>query len=202
MIPQGRLSTQVVISDWLPPDQLNRALDEDYEIGPVALNDTSLGLKHQQWHLTWDFATGNFIATPEDVGSPVIVLNAANVTQCSLAFDQNAHINLAYTANGQAKLYWYDSVAANWTTDNLPAGVTTPTLCLDDKRVTQTQSSDILLWYTKQEFDETWSLYQRIQRERYLVEHKELNGTAQPYLYKLGMNAGLRLQLGMSEYII
>ena len=163
---EDRMSTSVVEATWIDPDDRNRALDEDYEAGPIYLNDPTAGLSYQPWHLTWDFATGNFTVTPETIGSPVVVHNAAAVTQCSLAFDQNGRINIAYTANNQAYLYWYDTDAASWVTDALEFGVITPTLCLDDKRITQTNASDIIMWYTKQQPDETYTLYRRLQRER------------------------------------
>lgn len=199
-IREHRLSTTVVQSDWISPDERTRSLDEDYEAGPIALNDTSQGLKNQVWHLTWDFASGDFTATPETTGSPQVVLNATSVTQCSLAFDQNAHINIAYTSGGVAFLYWYDTVADNWTTTQLGSSVITPTLTLDDKRQRQTNSSDVLLWYTKQNPDGSTNLYTKEQRDRYLIEYDM--GPFPRYLYKLGMNVGFRVQVGGSDIVI
>jgi hypothetical protein len=170
-------------------------------MGPLAPENTSLGLMYQVWKLTWDFATDNFIITPEITLTPVIVLNHADVTQCSLAFDQNAHVSIAFTAGGQAKLYWYDSVPADWVTTNLPFGATTPMLALDDKRTTQTLANDVLLYYTIKQLDDTYNLYQRRQRDRYLTEYLQLTG-APPYIYKQGMQNTLRIQLGLSTDII
>lgn len=198
---QDRMSTTVVEAAWIDPDDRNRALDEDYEAGPIALNDPTSGLSYQPWKLTWDFATGDFTVTPEVTGAPVVVHNAVAVTQCSLAFDQNGHINVAYTSNNQAYLYWYDTNVAGWVTDVLEFGVTTPTLCLDDKRTTQTNASDIILWYTKQQPDETYTLYRRLQRERYLSEKLQLINVPK-YIYKLGMHVAFRVQIGFSDEVI
>lgn len=200
-IAEDRMSTTVVQSAWLAPDERTRTLDEDYEQGPIALNDPSAGLLYQPWGLTWDFASGDFTVTPETTGTPSVVHNAVAVTQCSLAFDQNGHVNVAYTSNQQAYLYWYDTNVAGWVTTQLAIDVVTPTLTLDDKRSTQTNISDILLWYTRQQPDETYNLYKREQRERFLVEDLMAEGVP-PYIYKCGLNYGLRVQLGLSDYII
>jgi hypothetical protein len=199
--PEDRMSTTAVTADYLSPDERTRDLDEDYEAGPVALSDPSQGLDYQVWHLTWDFATGDFTVTPETSGSPSVIINAANVTQCSLAFDNNGRVNIAYTANGQAYLYWYDTVAGSWTTDALEFGIITPTLTLDDKRTTQTGANDILLFYTKDNGDGTYSLYRLRQRDRYGSE-KLMLASFPPYLYKLGMHSGLRVQVAGSEVVI
>lgn len=199
-IREHRLSTQVVAGTFLDPDGRDRQLDEDYELGPLAPNDTSLGIAYQPWHLTWDGGTGDFTITPETAGTPVAVLNAAGVTQCSLAFDNNAHVNIAYTANGNAYLYWYDTLITNWTTTNFGPDFITPTLTLDDKRDTQSVINDIILWYTKLNPDgETYNLYTREQRDRFLTPYDM--GAFQPYLYKIGMDSGLRIQIAGSSFI-
>jgi hypothetical protein len=201
-VPDGRMSTTVVTGDWLSPDERDRALDEDYEAGPVALSDTSLGLFNQAWKLTYDSGPGDLIVTPEITGGPTIILTGiADVTQCTLAFDQNGRATLAYTANNAAFLYWFDTDVSMFVITPLDLGVTTPTLCLDDKRITQTNSSDILLWYTIEATPDVWTLYHREQRDRFgdLFTH---NVGVPPFLYKVGMHNGLRVQLGASATIL
>lgn len=201
---EDRMSTQVVQGNWLSPDDRNRpSYITDYEAGPIALNDPSSGLKYQPWVLTWDFATGDFTATPEDTGAPSVVHNASAVSQCSVAFDQNGHINISYTASGRGYIWWYDSLAAGHVTTQLPIEVITPTITLDDKRSTQTQASDIILWWTEDQGDGTYKLYRALQRDRFdpLVP-KEQAASVPPYLYKCGMNNGFRLQLGASNTLL
>ena len=200
-VPLNRLSTTFVDAEILAPDNKVRTLDEDFELGPVALNDPSEGLRYQEWHLTWAFAGGDFTVTPADVGAPAVVLNAAAVTQCSLAFDNNGHVTIAFTSNNQAKLYWYDTVAAGWVTTTLAAGNTSPHLTLDDKRPSQTSNNDILLFYTRQQLDDSWNLYHRFQRERFLNEYLYATGV-QPYIYRCGMHDGLRIKIGFSDVIL
>ena len=192
-IPEHRLSTEVVEDEFISPDERNRYLLIDYEKGPIALNDNSAGVAYQSWTMSYNPGTGEMTITPETTGSPLVVLVVANVSQLSFAFDQNAHVSVAYTANGLPYLYWFDSVAGDWVTDLLDAGVTTPTLTMDDKRITQSNSNDILLWYTKQQPDLTWMLYTREQRDRFTIEYPM--GVSEPYIYKCGMHRGLRVQV-------
>lgn len=192
-IPEHRLSTQVVEDEFIPPDERDRYLLIDYEQGPIALNDNSAGVAYQPWTMTYNPANGQFTLTPETTGSPVVVLTVMNVSQLSFAFDQNSHVTIAYTANGLPYLYWYDSVAGDWVTDLLAEGVTSPTLTMDDKRITQSNSNDVVLWYTKQEPDLTWRCYTREQRDRFTVEYPM--GPCEKWIYKCGMHEGLRLQV-------
>jgi len=192
-IPQDRLSTELVAGVYLSPDGRERAWTEDYEAGPIALNDPSQGLSYQNWRIYWE--AGDFIVTSETTLDSAVVLTVASVKQCSFAFDQNGHVNITYTLNNdEAYLYWYDTNAAMWVQDLLSTGTTFPMLCLDDKRTTQTQASDVQLWYTKQQIDTTYNLYMREQRERYLNEQLMAQDTY-PHPYKLGMHNGLRVQL-------
>lgn len=204
-IPEDRMSTSVVDDEWLPPDERNRELTEDYEQGPIALNDTSEGLDYQVWHLTYQIAGGNFVVTPETTGSPVVELTGIPpIDQCSLAFDQNGHVNIAYSLTGGATyLYWYDTLAAGWVTTLLPSAVFCPTLTLDDKREFATSTNDILMWWTEKQPDDTYNLYRAQQRDRFdpLVP-KEMSIDVYPYIYKLGMHQGLRIKLGLSDRIL
>lgn len=205
-IPEDRMSTTVEQTDWLYPDGLDRALDEDYEMGPLALEDTSKGVAYQRWHLTYNGGTGQFTVTPELIGAPSIISIAPvfNVTQCTLAFDNNGHVNIAYTVfSGATALYWYDTVIADWTTTALPSAVFCPTLTLDDKRFFATSSNDILLWWTEEQQDGTYNLYRAQQRDRFdPLFPKEMATDVYKYIYKCGMNEGLRVQLGLSDRIL
>ena len=195
-IPDGRMSTTFVDAVYVSPDELHRALTTDYERGPVALNDSSEGVNYQKWTLTYDLGSGDFTVTPELVGAPVVgVINAANVTQCSFCFDQNGHVNIAYTvAYAQAYLYWYDSDLPAWTQDALDADVVSPHLTLDDKRATQTSANDILLWYTRETAPDKFDLFHRLQRERFATEHL-MAESFEPYILKCGMHKGNRVKI-------
>lgn len=194
-IPDHSFSDPNQIGTWLPPDDINRSLSDDYEIGPVALNDTSEGLRFQVWHLT--IVGNDLTVTPALVGDPVVIITVANVTQCTLAFDQNAHITLSYTALGVPYLYWYDTALGDWTTTELVSGTITPTVVLDDKRETQNSANDIILLYTVEDTPGVYTLYSREQRDRYAVAYPH-TVDVKPNIFKLGMNTGLRVQVGLS----
>jgi hypothetical protein len=198
-IPDHSFSDPNQIGTWVPPDELDRALNEDFELGPIALNDTSEGLRNQLWHLTVE---GNDLTvTPADTGSPVIIITVANVTQCTLAFDQNAHITIAYTALGLPYLYWYDTALGVWTTDLLAAGTLMPSVFLDDKREAQTDANDILMLYTREVSEGVFQLFSREQRDRYGIEYPHTSGV-KPYIRKMGMNDGFRVQIGLSYRLV
>lgn len=198
---EDRMSTTPQISGYLQPDGVDRILNEDWERGPLALEDVTEGLYYQDWKLTWDYGTGDFIVTPQSFGFPSVVLPAvANVTQCSLAFDKNGHINIAYTANGLPYLYWYDTVAASWLTTALPATVNCPTLTLDDKRRMESANNDIILWWTEHQGAGLYNLYRALQRDRFDPLVPKLMSTGMPKnIFKCGMHDGLRVQLTLSN---
>jgi len=190
--PEDRMSTTPVPNDFLSPDDRERTLLEDFEAGPLALGDTSEGLRYQVWTLT--YTPNNFTITPETIGSPVVVHTAPSVTQCTFAFDQNANITLSYMQAGIAKLYWYDTLAAQYVVTTSATGIVSPAVTLDDKRGTQSSKSDVLLFYTRPQGDGSSNLYMRRQRDRYEDEFL-MQETVWPYIWKFGMNDSLRVQL-------
>ena len=191
-IPQGEMSIFPVISPFIPPDEREHTLLEDYEAGPLAIGDTSEGLRYQTWELS--YTPNNFTITPETTGPAVVVWQAPSVTQCTFAFDQNANITLSYMQAGIAKLYWYNTEEGRYVVTTSETGIVSPAVTLDDKRPTQSSKSDVLLWYTRPQGDGTSNLYMRRQRDRYEDEFL-MQETVWPYIWKLGMNDSLRVQL-------
>lgn len=199
--PEDRMSTVPAPSAYLQPDGVQRTLFEDWERGPIGLNDVTAGLFYQDWKLTWDFGTGNFTVTPQSFGFPTTVLfGVPAVTQCSFAFDKNGHVNVAYTSNGLPYLYWYDTVAMGWITTALPVTVRCPTLTLDDKRKMESANNDIILWWTEDQGGGSYTLYRALQRDRFAPLVPKLMKTGLPKnIFKCGMHDGLRVQLSLSN---
>ena len=194
-IPDDRLSTTPIPADYIDPDGRDRSFREDYEDGPIALQDTSEGLKYQPWKLT--SSGGNFTLTPELVGSPTVILTGQDVVQCSFSFDQNARPAIVWIdSSSMAKLYWYDSVLGDFTITDFGI-MRSAMLSLDDKRYRQSGASDILFWYTLLQGDGTYNLYHRKQRNRYDTEILMAEGTL-PLVYKTGMHEGLRGQITLA----
>jgi hypothetical protein len=200
MTIQGhRVSTALAEDTYLDPDGRQRSLLEDYEMGPVLLEDTSKGLMHQVWTLTYDAGTDWLTVTP-DVGDPENVLQVADLTQCSFTFDQTGHVNISYTVGGIGYLWWWNTDTSVRSTTNF-GSIITPTLALDDKRPTQNANSDIILYYTKLTGELTYTLYTREQRDRYETEYTMQAGLP-PYIYKCGMHKGLRQQISLRRAYI
>ena len=197
--PEDRLSSVPVLDDYLPPDGIGRSLDEDYEQGPIGLGDTSSGSSFQQWHMT--YSDPDFTFTPADVGAPFSSTTlpnwpgggVPNVTECSFAFDGSGNITITYRASNIVSLYFFNTLSGMYETIASVENALSAMVCFDDKRVTQSQLSDVLVVYTKQVAAQ-FILHYRRQRDRYLTEF-DLLLPSHRYIWKLGMHEGLRVQI-------
>ena len=112
----------------------------------------------------------------------------------SFTFDQNGRPSICFTQYGQTKIYWFDSSLGGVTTTTIGAGIGSPKVILDDKRQTQTGSSDIIMGYIK-----NMQLCYRQQRDRFLIEYVLATNVA-GRLQKIGMGNNLRLQFVVGNY--
>lgn len=184
MLPDDTL-TELDSSKFLPPRNKTASATECWEIGGIALSDTSEPFKYY-WY---GYVKGKAIYLHRSGAEPVTVLAfAGSVTEMSFSFDQNMRPTIAYVENGVAKLYWYDaSVAKNVLT--LYPNITNPRLSLDDKRKFNIGNSDIIFAYV---IDYNRLCY-RLQRERYGAEHVLLTDTTKSddeplELFTIGMS--------------
>lgn len=193
-IPNNSLSSLLLTAHFLPPDDLDSFLLMDLELGGVALNDSSEGLRFQTWTLRYFPSTGNMVIDAPNTSASTL-FTRSNITEISLAFDQNMNTFVAFVESGDAKFWWFDTDIPGTTFTNLPAGSLTPRCCLDDKRETQTGSSDIILAYVL-----SAKLYFRMQRDRYGVQYLLQDPFVHPefgfpaVLKRIGMNKVNRLQ--------
>lgn len=159
----------------------------DYEEGPIAEQDPSQGLNYQEWR---SYILDNKIWLESD-NSParVVYEGTEELTDVSIAFNQNADIHYAYIEGGVAKLYWFDTTTSQFETMILPEGSRTPKITMDDKRLTQNVNNDIILSYIKADN----GLYFRMQRERFQVE-RLLHPGPFVMIRQMYMNDGWRLQ--------
>jgi hypothetical protein len=185
-LPNKSLSSTPVLSDYIYPDDLPTTDLLDYELGGIALYDPSEGLAFQRWTLTY---VGIDVTIEADNGVPIILFSFSGITQISLAFDQNMNPFVTYVRDGDAWYWWYDSVAENQVHTQMAADVRTPRCCLDDKRESQFNSSDIILAYLR---DKT--AFYRQQRDRYTIEYTLITGEQFNRLSKVGMTHNLRLK--------
>ena len=187
--PENRLSTEPVPSQWIGAG--GEALASriwDAEDGPIAEQDPSKGHRYQQWRA---YLQDYKIILEADNTPPRTLIDSPDntITDISICFNQNANLHYAWVDAGVARFRWYDTLAASMQTMQLPAGVRTPKITLDDKRPTQSGRSDVILSYIKPDN----KLYFRMQRERFQIEHLLDEG---PFISieRLYMNAGYRLQ--------
>ena len=199
MIPAPYNSAVLITDHWLEPDDRENYLLLDYEQGGIALNDPTQGLRVQAWTLTYAPLSADMIIKDEALNATVL-FNRPSITQISLAFDQNMNPFVAFTEDdaGTAEpwFWWFDTDLADTVFTPLPAGAVNPVCCLDDKRETQTFSSDIILAYVLND-----NLYFRAQRDRYTVEYLYYFGLPENTICKrVGMNKKNRLQFLMETF--
>lgn len=197
MMPGNVLSTAPQIGYYLEPDDLDPSKVLDYELGGVALNDASLGLQFQVWKLEIKniLGTNNYGIYLSAPNTPeTLQFTGPNITEACLAFDQNMRPFVAFVENGQAKFWWWDSLISQAVFTTLPVGTGSPKCCLDDKRLLQSNTSDIILTYVR-----SGSLYFRMQRDRYTVEYTLISGGVTSQVIRVGMNNVNRLQFALGD---
>ncbi len=186
MLPDNRVSALTLPGRFHAPDNERTSLLSDPEMGGIALNDPSLGLKVQKWTVSYQGI--DVVVTPE-VGSPTVLFSTSSITELSLAFDQNMRAVVAYRKDGHLYLWRWDFVAAGYITSDFGVGYS-PRLALDDKRVSQFGSSDVIFAYIQGN-----ELKYRQQRDRYLTERVLRSGLdPATRLRTIGMNRNWRFQ--------
>lgn len=192
MFPENRLSTTLQAAAYTYPYTLEPPSKVTaYALGGIGIGDTTQGLSYQLWTAE---ATPTSVDLYSDTQPRITILDQPNVSELSLAFDQNMNYTLAYTQYGQIKLYWFDTFVGNYVITGMPVGSISPRITLDDRRTTQSGNSDMILGYVR-----NGNLYFRMQRDRFLNEYlleSNVNGT----LVQMGMNVKNRLQFKIKPY--
>ncbi|WP_444919127.1 hypothetical protein [Microbulbifer sp. JMSA003] len=159
----------------------------DYESGGIALQDPSEGLQYQIWRARILNDGAEIVLDAPEVAEFTLI-SGTEITEVSLAFDQNMRPVVAYVEAGMAKLYWYDSSQGQQVTTEWP-GIITPRLTLDDKRPLQSSANDVIFAYLQ-----GGNLVCRQQRDRFETEYLLQENVSSPGLIKVGMNRQFRLQ--------
>lgn len=190
MIPANSLTSEPILGNYLFPDNLATSKTRDYELGGVALNDPSQGLRVQMW--VCELVGNNVVVYAESVPQTTL-FTREGIEEISFTFDQNMNPAVAFVQNGVAWLWWFDSVPSEQVFTELGADYVTPRVCLDDKRKLQSGTSDIILAYVRNE-----NLYFRAQRDRFAVEYLLKSGVGGT-LVKVGMTDQRRLQFELLQ---
>lgn len=166
MIPENRLSSEPVSGYFLYPNGIVRTALEYYEMGGVAIQDPSKGVRHQPWYGYW--RDNKAYLCPNISGTPIEIFEQEDVIQFAFCFDQNMEWQ-AVTVDTEDVMtfYWFDAGTNSRAVTTYP-GVQSAALTLDDKRdlATRTGASDVLLTYIKGQ-----ELLMRRQRDRYEDEY-------------------------------
>lgn len=186
MLPDNVASSISFGGIYLPPDERVTSPLVDYESGGIALLDTSQGLFARNWKL---MAIGVDVYLQPDGGEPELIFQDGQITEISLTFDQNMRWAVTYISAGVLKLRWFDAQVGQHIVSTFGEAAN-PKIALDDKRVSQANTSDMILAYLR-----GTSLYYRQQRDRFAVERLlRSNLFPNTRLKNIGMNKNLRLQ--------
>ena len=200
MIPSNPLiynidsTNNFLVAPFQYPDN-NSSSDElvDYEMGGLAIQDPSKGLRYQLWKGWWDSTDSTVYLEPEDTGVPIAIHTASNVIEFCFTFDQNMRWSTACRLSGNTVEHrWYDTAVEAYVTTTYPS-IVSVRLALDDKRDMQVQSgvTDMILTYIS-----GGQVKWRVQRDRFLTEyvHPSLAISDSFRISHFGMNTKNRLQ--------
>lgn len=186
-LPDSPLTLTEPLS-YIEPDNLPSKSLVSHERGGIALNDPSQGLDVQNWRLESD---GSMVRLFSELGSPIDLFPDSGIRQLSLSFDQNMRKVVAVEYNsGGVDLIWYDTSVASEETTGF-SGIRSPVVSLDDKRESQSGTSDVIFGYIR---NSDHMLCYRQQRERFTVEHELIQLGPGSRLRNLGMTTKLRMQ--------
>lgn len=189
MLPSQVLSSETISAAFRYPRNIPRTNTVDYELGGVNYNDPSQGLETNAWRGSLNTDTGEITLETSGV-SPSVYYTAVGATRFSFTFDQNMNPLIAFDTENTAHYFWFDTVAGGYVLSTLPAGSKYATVGLDDHRILQTGTSDIILSYLR-----SGGLYFRAQRDRYLIEYTlQASGLDRFQIRQTGLNEKLRFQ--------
>lgn len=192
-MPDNVLSSGVFTRAYQYPDSVETGERVALELGGIALNDPSQGLQVQTWKA--EILNDTIYVSAENTGR-FPKYHGVGLTEVDLAFDQNMRVFLAFVEGGVAKYLWWDTATSQETVSTLPPNAVTPRCCVDDKRLWQAPTSDIILAYIIDD-----RLLMRMQRDRYTIEYELYTGL-NATLNKVGMNVINRLQFRLEPTII
>lgn len=178
-LPEPLLINEPVTSPFMYPRSKSYPLIESWELGGVAIGDSSEELTRYNWQAWTDGRT--ITIKRSDLDTYHVLLMDDNITEIDFTFDQNMRPCIAYVAGGVSKLYWYDTQQAKQVIDEYPL-ITNPRVSLDDKRRFNVANSDIIFAYIRDD-----KLCYRQQRQRFSVEYVLATDAKKRLLWRIGM---------------
>lgn len=215
MLPGHALSPTALPSTFLTPRGVLRCVESTYfnftpvafsgqvgafapqSVGPNGYRDTTLGLASQVW--TGSYDGFNLVLTPQ-VGAPLTIFQQVNLIWFDFCFDQSANPVIAFADSSKnVSFYWFDSSINAFRVTALPFGTDPWPFCqLDDTRQAETNSSDVVICYTR-----GTHLYFIAQRDRFGVEYDlgVIPGLPSKMLVAAGMSTGGRFQFEFANIL-
>jgi hypothetical protein len=202
MLPDNRISSFYIDSDFVGPRGIpTESPLIDFEYGGIAIGDSSQGSKYQEWKC--EVIERKQLVDTEGVKitevwlsaentAPFVIMEGNGITEVSITFDQNNQFYLAYVKDNIAYFKWFDTEIMTHSTMELGITVKNPRITKDDKRDTQSGTSDVILAYVRNRY-----LRMRMQRDRFGIEYT-LHYTKYK-LVKVGMAKNWRLQFMLSQ---
>lgn len=170
MIPDERLSTELV---YAPFRELVRSVDEftvDYELGGVALSNPTQGFYGWQWYARV-FENNQVQVRRDGQDWQTLFTRAGDVTEIALAFDTNMRPFITFIEDGEGWFWWFDPVPNQQVFVALPDNSRHPRACLDEKRDIFIGTADTILAYFRDDL-----LCFRALRDRFEIEYYLASG--------------------------
>lgn len=186
MIPEGTVLRSGGEA-LLPPDGQKVDGLVDYELGGVAIDDTSEGLSGYTWRCR---VVGSSVLIGRDGVPEVELFQRSGITDVAFAFSQAMQPHVAWEqGDGLVWMRWFDGTTNEYRIDTFGAG-RSPRLCLDDKRPGMIDYSDVILAYVTAGD----RIAYRMQRERFGIEHDLGPAGMAGRIVRMGMSARNSLQ--------
>lgn len=184
-LPDNELSSTPKLAPFLASSSYPSTDSVSYTYGPKGIQDPSEGLTYQSWRAR--LIQGNIsLAAPNTTEYVFTYVRCA--TQISLAFDQNARPLVTYLVGTSLYIYWFNPFIAQYEHRYIDDGVSSCRLKLDDERLSQISSSQVILGYVKGD-----NLYMRVQSDRFEIPYLIQEGV-QPRLIQIGLSRANRFQ--------
>ncbi len=166
--------------------------------GPKELGQSNGVLTEAYW-LVYQDTNGDVCAAKEvngewDLANHAVLFNESPLTRMSFTFDQQGKVFVFYEEGGELRLYWFDPLLAQYTTNVVGAGKY-PVCAIDFMTNVSNPDSEINLFYVRAD-----KIYNLNQRNRFTVETDTGLAGLGLRLFSCGVRADFRYQIVYSSY--
>lgn len=190
MLPENRLSSEIVIGDFLLP--VRKYPNKSTSFGGINFDDTTQGLSSYTWEGVCD---GKNIVISNGIHTHTIVSDSpSEIYFFDFSFTQSMNYLVCWETIDGSFFKFFDTSVSSYNTVSIE-NVTNMCCSLDDTRYVFSGSSDVILSYQRKSDK---ALCVRMQRDRYTIEY-ELSEVSQYYLKQVGMMSNNRFGFMFSD---